>query len=89
MARGCLPALKSANSQAKIYSIDSSKDVEALIRDGEPIVTTCANPVTSGQQAMTALVNYVRTKQSSADRFLTYKWDTVRKDNVDTCPPQF
>jgi hypothetical protein len=24
-----------------------------------------------------------------ADRYLTYKWDTVRKDNVDTCPPQF
>ena len=89
MARGCLSALKSAKSKAKIYAIDSSKDVEALIRDGEPIVTTCANPVTSGEQAMTALVNYIRTKQSPPDRFITYKWDTVRKDNVDTCPPQF
>ena len=89
MARGCLSALKSAKSKAKIYAIDSSKDVEALIRDGEPIVTTCANPVTSGQQAMAALVNYLRTKQSPADRFITYKWDTVRKDNVDTCPPEF
>ena len=32
MARGCLSALKSAKSNAKIYAIDSSKDVEALIR---------------------------------------------------------
>jgi ribose transport system substrate-binding protein len=89
MARGCLPALKAAKSKAKIYAIDSSKDVEDLIRDGEPIVTTCANPVTSGEQAMNVLVNYIRTKQTPPDRFVTYKWDTVRRDNVDTCPPQF
>ena len=89
MARGCLPAVKSAKSKAKIYAFDSSKDVEDLIRDGEPIVTTCANPVTSGEQAMKALVTYIRTKKAPEDRFITYKWDTVRKDNVDTCPPQF
>lgn len=89
MAQGCLPAIKAIKSKAKIYTMDSSKSVEALIREGEPIVTTCANPETSGYQATTAVINYIRTKQLPADRFLTYKWDTVRKDNVDTCPPQF
>jgi len=89
MAQGCLAALKSAKSKAKIYTLDSSKSVEALIRAGEPIVTTCANPETSGYQATAAVINYVRTKKLPADRFLTYKWDTVRKDNVDSCPPQF
>jgi ribose transport system substrate-binding protein len=89
MAQGCLPAIKAAKSKAKIYTMDASKSVEALIREGEPIVTTCANPETSGYQATAAVINYVRTKKLPADRFLTYKWDTVRKDNVDTCPPQF
>jgi ribose transport system substrate-binding protein len=89
MGQGCLPAIKAAKSKAKIYTLDSSKSVEALIRDGEPIVTTCANPETSGYQATAAVINYIRTKQLPADRFLTYKWDTVRRDNVDTCPPQF
>jgi ribose transport system substrate-binding protein len=89
MSQGCLAAVKSAKSKAKIYTLDSSKSVEALIRAGEPIVTTCANPETSGYQATAAVINFVRTKQLPADRFLTYKWDTVRQDNVDTCPPQF
>jgi ribose transport system substrate-binding protein len=89
MGQGCLAAVKSAKSKARIYTLDSSKSVEALIRDGEPIVTTCANPETSGYQATAAVINYARTKQAPADRYLTYKWDTVRKDNVDTCPPQF
>ncbi len=89
MGQGCLAALKSAKSKAKIYTLDSSKSVEALIKAGEPIVTTCANPETSGYQATAAVINYARTKQMPADRYLTYKWDTVRKDNVDTCPPQF
>ena len=89
MGQGCLAALKSAKSKAKIYTLDSSKSVEALIKAGEPIVTTCANPETSGYQATAAVINYARTKKMPADRYLTYKWDTVRKDNVDTCPPQF
>ena len=89
MAQGCLAAVKSAKSKARIYTLDSSKSVEALIKAGEPIVTTCANPETSGYQATAAVINYARTKQMPADRYLTYKWDTVRKDNVDTCPPQF
>jgi ABC-type sugar transport system substrate-binding protein len=89
MGQGCLAAVKSAKSKAKIYTLDSSKSVEALIKEGEPIVTTCANPETSGYQATAAVINFIRTKQAPADRFLTYKWDTVRKDNVDTCPPQF
>jgi ribose transport system substrate-binding protein len=89
MAQGCLPAIKAAHSKARIYTLDSSKSVEALISDGAPIVTTCAEPETSGYQAVTALVNYIRTKKLPADRYLTYKWDTVRKDNVASCPPQF
>jgi ribose transport system substrate-binding protein len=89
MAQGCLSAVKSAKSKAKIYSLDSSKSVEALIRDGEPIVTTCTNPETSGYQATTALIHYIRTKELPKDRFLTYQWDVVTKDNVETCPPQF
>jgi len=48
MAQGCLAAVKSAKAKARIYTLDSSKSVEALIKAGEPIVTTCANPETSG-----------------------------------------
>jgi ribose transport system substrate-binding protein len=89
MSQGCLQAIKSAKSKAKIYTLDTSKSVENLIRDGEPIVTTCTYPETSGYQATAALIHYIRTKELPADRFLTYKWDLVTKDNLDSCPPQF
>ena len=36
-----------------------------LIRAGEPIVTTCANPETSGYQATAAVINYARTKKTA------------------------
>jgi ribose transport system substrate-binding protein len=89
MSQGCLSAIKSAKSAAKIYTLDTSKSVENLIRDGEPIVTTCTYPETSGYQATSALIHYIRTKELPKDRFLTYKWDIVTKDNLDSCPPQF
>lgn len=89
MALGCLPAVKAAKSDAHIYTIDFSQAIKSAILDGEPIVTTCAEPETSGYQAMTALVNYIRTKQKPADPYLTYKWSTIGKDNTDACPIQF
>jgi ABC-type sugar transport system substrate-binding protein len=89
MAQGCLPAIKAANSKAKIYTYDFSKAVKAVIEDGAPIVTTCAEPETSGYQSMKALVSYIRTKTPPADPFLTYKWEIIGKANIGACPVQF
>ena len=90
MSQGCLQAIKSAKSKAKIYTLDTSKSVEDLIRDGEPIVTTCA---ISGDERISGDVRadplHPHERAPQADRFLTYKWDIVTKDNLASCPPQF
>lgn len=89
MAQGCLPAVKAANSKARIYTFDFSKSIKDTIVDGAPILTTCSEPETSGYQAMTTLVQYVRTGKPVADPFLTYKWSLISKDNIDACPVQY
>jgi ribose transport system substrate-binding protein len=89
MALGCLPAIKAANSSAPIFTDDFSKAVKAAMADGAPITTTCAESETSGYQAVKALVEFIRTKKAPADRFLTYKWHIISKDNLDACPVQF
>jgi ribose transport system substrate-binding protein len=89
MAQGCLPAVKAAKSDARIYTYDFSKSVKDVIAEGAPITTTCAEPSTSGSQALQALVEYIKTGKAPADPFLTYKSEIINKDNLDACPVQF
>ena len=89
MAQGCLSTLNDADGHIRIYTIDSSREIVELIKDGKPVVTTCSLPETNGYNAMRTLIDYLHSGVAPKDRFVTYAWGTVSKDTVGDCLPQF
>jgi ribose transport system substrate-binding protein len=89
MAVGCVAAVKSAGSKAKIIGVGGSAGGIAAIKSGAEYGTVCYKPATEGAMAVQMMYDVVTGKLTGAPKTTFYSTPGITAANVNSCTPQW